>query len=64
MDDPIPDKSLFRPDEAAAVLRITKRTVYRMMRTGELPAVDSRGVMRIPREALRRVYECRILAKK
>lgn len=65
-DDSLPDKELFRPDEAANILRKSKRTVYRMIETGKLPVVESKGLMRIPREALRRAYECRTgsLAKK
>ena len=61
----LPDKNLFRPDEVASLLNKSTRTVYRMIQTGTLPATEKEGVVRITREELRRVYECRgTLAKK
>jgi hypothetical protein len=33
---PIPDKALFRPDEAAALAGLSKRTIYRWLRKGIL----------------------------
>ncbi len=46
-------KRFFRPDEAAAILVISRRTVYRMIRDGRIPGVKwGRGPWRIPRESL------------
>jgi transposase len=38
----LPDKPSFRPDEAAAILGVSRRTVYRKLRKGELEAVGKR----------------------
>lgn len=49
----LPNKRFFRPDEVAAFLLITKRTVYRMIRDGRLEGVDlDKRPWRIPREAV------------
>ena len=32
------NKNSFRPDEVAVMLRISRRTIYRMIRDGRLPA--------------------------
>ncbi len=32
-------KRYFRPDEAAAILVVSRRTVYRMIRDGRIPGV-------------------------
>ena len=46
-------KRFFRPDEAADILVLSRRTVYRMMRDGRLHGVKlGRGPWRIPRESL------------
>jgi excisionase family DNA binding protein len=46
-------KRFFRPDEAAAILVLSRRTVYRMIRDGRLTGVKlGRGPWRIPRESL------------
>lgn len=46
-------KRFFRPDEAAAILVISRRTVYRMIRDGRIHGVKwGRGPWRIPRESL------------
>jgi len=49
-------KRLFRPDEVAQILALSRRTVYRMIRDGRLPGIrgDS-GPWRIPRETLERL---------
>ncbi|OPX20363.1 MAG: hypothetical protein BZ151_04355 [Desulfobacca sp. 4484_104] len=46
-------KRLFRPDEVAQLLDLSRRTVYRMIRDGRLPGVrmGSRP-WRVPRESL------------
>ena len=46
-------KRMFRPDEVAQILCLSRRTIYRMIRDGRLPAVRlGQGPWRIPREAL------------
>jgi excisionase family DNA binding protein len=46
-------KRFFRPDEAADILVLSRRTVYRMMRDGRINGVKwGRGPWRIPRESL------------
>lgn len=51
--DLVPPKRFFRPDEVAALLALSRRTVYRMMRDGRLPGVRwGAGPWRIPRESL------------
>ncbi len=52
-DGIITPKAFFRPDEAAAILVISRRTVYRMIRDGRIPGVKwGCGPWRIPRESL------------
>ena len=52
-DGIINQKRFFRPDEAAAILVISRRTVYRMIRDGRIPGVKwGCGPWRIPRESL------------
>lgn len=41
------------PDEAAAILRVDRRTVYTWLRSKRLKAVKIGGVWRIPRSAVR-----------
>lgn len=46
-------KKFFRPDEVAHLLCLSRRTVYRMIRDGRLPAVRlGAGPWRLPRETL------------
>jgi excisionase family DNA binding protein len=46
-------KRFFRPDEAATILELSRRTVYRMMRDGRINGVKwGGGPWRIPRESL------------
>ena len=46
-------KRFFRPDEAAAILVLSRRTVYRMMHDGRINGVKwGGGPWRIPRESL------------
>ena len=45
------NKRYFRPDEVAAFLALSRRTIYRMMRDGRLAGVKlGNGPWRIPRE--------------
>ncbi len=50
-------KALLLPDEAAALIGKTRRTVYRMIRAGKLPSVLRAGGLRVPREALVKFME-------
>jgi len=46
-------KRMFRPDEVAQILCLSRRTVYRMIRDGRLPAVRlGSGPWRISRETM------------
>lgn len=46
-------KRMFRPDEVAQILCLSRRTIYRMIRDGRLPAVRlGAGPWRISRETL------------
>lgn len=52
----IPDKRLFRPEEVARLLGVHRTTVWRMIQSGELPALFVRPrIRRVPREALVRI---------
>jgi excisionase family DNA binding protein len=47
------NKRLFRPDEVAGLLALSRRTIYRMIKDGRLPGVKlGSGPWRIPRESL------------
>jgi excisionase family DNA binding protein len=48
-------KRVFRPDEVAQILSLSRRTVYRMIRDGRLPGIKDSGPWRIPRETLERL---------
>jgi len=51
--DLLQPKRFFRPDEVAAILALSRRTIYRMIRDGRLPGVKwGSGPWRIPRESL------------
>ncbi len=46
-------KKYYRPDEVAAILRVNRRTVYRMILDGRLQGVErDRRPRRIPRQAV------------
>jgi|GEM_PF-471628 len=46
-------KNLFRPDEVAQILCLSRRSIYRMIRDGRLPAVRfGSGPWRISRDTL------------
>ena len=53
----LPDKSFFRCDEVARILDVSRRLVYRWIRTGILPAVRYGGSIRIRREDLERICQ-------
>ena len=49
----IKKKKMFRPDEVAQILCLSRRTIYRMIRDGRLPAVRlGAGPWRLSRETL------------
>ncbi len=55
--DLLQQKRLFRPDEVAAILALSRRTVYRMIRDGRLAGVKwGSGPWRIPRESLTALF--------
>ncbi len=50
-------KRFFRPDEVAAILALSRRTIYRMIRDGRLPGTKwGSGPWRIPRESLAALF--------
>lgn len=49
----IPDKERFRPDEAAKILEVSRKTIYDWISTGQMEAVRiGKKLLRIPREEL------------
>jgi excisionase family DNA binding protein len=48
----IPNKKSFRPDEVAALLGVSRRTVFRWLKKGVIGALSGRGHQRISRQAL------------
>ena len=59
-DPRLPNKSLFRPDEAADYFGYGKSTIYTWIDHGILRAEKYNGTYRIPREA---ILECRFNSK-
>ncbi len=46
-------KRFYRPDEVAAILCLSRRTIYRMMLDGRMPATKfGKGPWRVPRKSL------------
>jgi excisionase family DNA binding protein len=45
--------------EVAALVRVSKMTIYRMIRKGELPAIAVGKSYRIPKEDVRRLTQAR-----
>ncbi|MCK1677485.1 helix-turn-helix domain-containing protein [Bradyrhizobium sp. 150] len=45
-------------DEVAALLRVSRETIRRRARRGELQYVNGLGVFRFPREAVLSLYYC------
>jgi len=48
----LPLKKTFRPDEIAAFLSLSRRTVYRWIERGDLPSFRASGSIRVLREDL------------
>jgi excisionase family DNA binding protein len=48
-------KEFYRPDEAAALLDVSKKTIYRLIRDEKLKAVRIRSVLRISRKEIERL---------
>jgi len=52
----LPPKTSFRPDEVAALLCLSRRTIYRMLADCRLEASRSAsGGVRVPRQALQQL---------
>jgi len=55
--DMLKKKRFFRPSEVAAILDLSRRTIYRMIHAGRLSAVKwGSGPWRIPRESLAELF--------
>jgi excisionase family DNA binding protein len=55
--DLLQNKRFFRPDEVAAILALSRRTIYRMIKDGRLPGVKwGSGPWRISRESLHGLF--------
>jgi excisionase family DNA binding protein len=53
----LPPKGLFRPDEVARFLCLSRRTVYRMIKDGRLKSVKlASGTQRVPRESILHLF--------
>jgi excisionase family DNA binding protein len=48
----LPLKKTLRPDEIAAFLSVSRRTVYRWIKSGRLPSLFLGGAVRVLREDL------------
>jgi excisionase family DNA binding protein len=48
----LPNKALFRPDEVAEYLSVSRKTVYNWIALGKLEAVKISSLLRIPKEKL------------
>jgi excisionase family DNA binding protein len=46
------DERLLRPEDVANLLAVSKATVYRLARSGELASVKVRGMFRFRRQAV------------
>ena len=50
-------KSWLRPDEAAAILRFSRRTIYRMYERGDLEGAKLKGTVRIKSESIKALLQ-------
>ena len=48
-------RELLRPDEVAGILRVSKRTVYRLCADGELDCTHARRRLRVKTESIRKM---------
>lgn len=54
----LPDKELFRPDEVACFLGVSRQTIYLWIKTGILPAKKiGKRLVRIHRESLKELQK-------
>lgn len=53
----IPNKPTFRPDEAALIFDVTRKTIYLWIDNGILEAVKISRILRIPRESMVKCQE-------
>ena len=56
-DLPLSQRLLLRPDEVAAILGLSRSTIYELLRAGELPTVHIGRAARIPARDLQRWIE-------
>ncbi len=49
------DRLLVRPTEAAAMLSISRSSIYDLIAAGEIPAVRVGRMIRVPLEALKKI---------
>ena len=49
----MPEQIFFKPKEVAEKLRISKVTISRMIKSGEMPSIKIGGQYRIPSERLK-----------
>jgi excisionase family DNA binding protein len=49
--------NLFTVKEVAKMLRLTEKTVYKMIKTGAIPSVKIGGALRITQEAVDQILE-------
>ena len=52
----MPDYDFLTPAEAAEYLRVCKATIYKMIKTGKLPAVRAGKQLRIARSSIDKIY--------
>lgn len=52
MDRPLPEVRFLTVAEVAAVMRVSKMTVYRLLHAGELPSVRVGRSFRVPEQAV------------
>mgnify|MGYP001548818273 FL=1 len=52
MPEPIPDVRFLTVAEVAAIMRVSKMTVYRLVHAGELPAIRFGRSYRVPESAV------------
>jgi excisionase family DNA binding protein len=53
------DRLLYRPQEVAGLLGISRARVYHLIQTGDLPAVRIGGTIRVPADSLRNWIEAK-----
>lgn len=57
MESEVIDMNLFTVKEVANMLRLTEKTVYKMIKTGAISSVKIGGVLRIKQEEVDRIMK-------